>query len=471
MTVFNLTTEQSYKLDIVGAEDAAGNLSGQITSNFTVAKPVVDDVKPAVSTSVTGNKLTLSFSEKVSKGSVKIDGTSVEAGDIVASEDQKTFTVDVQDAGFLNGKTFINSQVVVTDFKDMTGNAMNEAKFNATFTADTTAPEFVSASIKTAANGADDKILLTFNDEVFQGDLDNSTAELTLKVLDGVSKFNNNKTDLQNNATVDNIDYGYDVNGNGKIEGNENNVIAIDYDTEEKSSYTFELDGKVVEDFYGNKVTNTITFSATAPVYTSPPGEFVDQKNVDFANIDEQDLNNNDLFVRFTAPMNNSALVAANYTLGGKALPSGTTLAFYDNRQNVLVTLPQGSITANGKYVFTATNLKDVDGNTLVGGKISEELTLVENIVPVATKVTVSSSNKFSVDFSEAVSGTATNETVIVKVNGTTVTPQSMVVTGGDLVVTTANNFAMSDSITVEFKGSTLADTNGNTVKNGVVSK
>jgi len=465
LTVKNLVNEQSYKLDIVGSTDAANNISGQITSNFTVAKPVVDDSKPTVSSSVSGNKLTLSFSKKVTAGTVTLGGTSIAAATSV-SEDEKTYTYDIQkETALLDGKTFITNEVLVKGFKDTASpvNEMNEVKFNATFTADRTAPKFVAASIKTAANGTDDLILLTFDDAVYAGDLTGSN-ELVIKSIDGI---------YQTSAALDldgsNVQYGYDLDGKDGIKGNEKNVVAISYNTVEKSSYSFELTGKVIKDFYGNPITSTVNFSAVAPEFVAAPGD--DLKNVVVTSL-SADVNNKDITVLFNNMMSNSALTASNYTLGAKALPAGTTLKFVDNKSKVVISLPEGSITANGVYAFAATNLKDIDGNTLSGGKASSTITLNENVVPVATKVSVTSSKTFTVDFSEAIdAGTATNETVIVKINGTTVSPQSMNVMDGDLVVTTANNFAMTDSISVEFKASDLADANGNKVKNGVVSK
>ncbi|MCH4826823.1 S-layer homology domain-containing protein [Planococcus halocryophilus] len=463
LKVVNLKADQAYKLDIVGAKDAAGNMSGQITSNFTVAKPVVDDVKPTVSTSVTGNMLTLSFSEKVAPGTVTIAGTSVTTN-LVASEDEKTYTVDVQAAGLLNGKTFVNGQVVVNGFKDMTTNTMNEVKFDATFTADTTAPKFISASIKTAANGTDDKILLTFDDAVSEGLLTDSN-ELVITSIDGI---------FQSSKAVDlvkgfNVAYGYDLDGKDGIKGNEKNIVAIDFDSVEESTYTFELAGKVVVDSYNNAVANTINFSATAPKYVTTPGTV--SKTVEFSAVTPS-TNNKDITVLFNKKMSNSALTASNYTLGGKALPTGTTLKFVDDRSKVVVTLPQGSVTANGSYAFAATNLTDVDGNTLVNDKATETISLKENVVPVATKITVSNSNTFSVDFTEAITaGTPTKETVIVKVNGTTVDTTGYSVINGDLVVQTAKNFAITDSISVEFKASDLTDVNLNKVANGTVTK
>lgn len=466
LTVKNLLAEKSYKLDVVGAKDAAGNMSGQITVNFTVAKPVVDSSKPAVSTSVSGNKLTLSFSEEVNEGTVKVGGVTVDPAFVVASEDKKTYTVDVQEAGLFGGTTFFTREVVVNNFADTSTNKMDEVKFNATFTADTTAPRFVSASIKTlvkddANSTADlDVILVTFDDAVKAGDL-SGAGELVIKSIDGIFQ-SNNTVDL----TTANVAYGYDVDGKDGIKGSEANVVAIAFDAKEKTSYSFELAGKVVADTYNNKVADTVSFSAVAPEYSTTPSS--DAKDVTFS---VPTYNNTDITLQFNKNMSDSAVSASNYTLGGKALPAGTTVKFVDNRSKVVITLPQGSITANGSYALVGTNLTDVNGNTLANGKVTVPLSLKENVIPTATSVVLADSKNFTVNFSENLVDTATVTGVTVKVNGSAITPATVKVEGGDLKVTTSENLKATDSITVEFKDTNLVDANGNKVANSTVSK
>lgn len=474
LTVKNLVAEKSYKLDVVGATDAAGNMSGQISVNFTVAKPVVDNSKPTVSTAVSGNKLTLSFSEEVTPGKVFV-GTNEVTAYLKASDDKKTYTVDVQEAGLLDTVTFFTREVTVNGFNDKANpaNTMEEVKFSATFTADTTAPKFVSASIKTLvkddANSTTDYdvILLTFDDAVNVGDL-SGTNELVVKSIDGIYQ-SANAVDL----TSAKVAYGYNVDGKDGIKGSEANVVAITFDATEKTSYSFELAGKVVADTYGNKVADTVSFSAVAPEYAATPSS--DAKNVTF-NVAKY-VDNTELTLQFNKNMSDSAVNSANYTLGGKALPVGTTVKFVDDRSKVVITLPKGSITANGTYALVGSNLTDTNGNTLVNGKVTVNLDLKENVVPTATSVVLTDSKNFTVNFTEDVK-LATGETdlkkgLTVKVNGTALATGNygVAIEGGDLKVTTVDNLKATDSISVEFKDTNLVDVNGNAVANSTVSK
>jgi hypothetical protein len=467
LTIKNLVAEKSYKLDVVGATDAAGNMAGQTTVNFTVEKPVVDSSKPTVASSVSGNMLTLAFSEEVTPGTVTIGGTPVASNKLVASEDKMTYTVDVQDAEFFKGVTFFTKEVVVKDFTDGT-NKMDEAKFNATFTADTTAPKFVSASIKTlgkdtSSTTVEDVILLTFDDVVKEGDL-TASDELVIKSIDGIHQ-SNSKVDL---TAANNVSYGYDLDGDKEVKGSELNVVAIKFNAAEKSSYSFGLAGKVVADMYENKVSDTIIFSAVAPEYSTTPA--TDAKDVALKTTTIK--SNTEIELVFNKPMTDSAVDASNYTLGGKALPTSTTVKFVDDRTKVVITLPQGSITASGTYKLVGTKLTDKNGNTLLNGKISEDLDLLENVVPTATKVTLLDSKTFTVDFTEAVSATTVSG-VTVKVNNVALAADkySVSVVNGDLKVVTTDNLKATDSLTVEFKDTNLVDANGNEVANGSVSK
>ncbi|WP_010094725.1 S-layer homology domain-containing protein [Ornithinibacillus scapharcae] len=464
LTIKNLTEEESYKIDIVGAEDSSGNLSNPITLNFTVAKADVDEAKPTVATSVSQNKLTLSFSEAVDPGTVTIAGTPVAAGKVVASDDKKTYTVDVQDANLFNGTTFFSGEVVVNGFKDAAQNAMDEVKFDATFTADTTAPKFLSATVK--AGASDDVLLLTFDDAVTSGDLTAVANELVIKTKDGIRQTTGNIIDL----TASNVAFGYDLDGKDSIKGNEKNVVAITLTgLVDESSYEFELDGSSVEDVYGNAVADTIDFSVVVPEFVAAEAD-----PTAVVTISSQSLaaDNRTINVQFNKQMSDSAKTLSNYKLGGKALPAGTEINFVNDRANVEIILPAGSITANGAQQLEVTGLVDVDGNTLVDGKVVKTISLTENVAPTAGTISVVSSKSFTVNFSEAVANNASVTGVTVKIAGDDVTSASTIeVVNGKLVVTTTENFAPTDSISVEFKDTNIVDANGNKVVNKTVSK
>lgn len=480
LTVKNLEAEKSYKVDIVSATDFSGNIANPLAVNFTVAKPTVDNTKPAVTSSVNGTEITLDFSEELALQDLDADSTAAEFAKVTVggsvyyltaanqhAADATKFTVDAASA--LGTSTFVNTSVTVEGFKDAANNAGDAFTFSTTLAKDTTKPSFAAASAKLLV--ADDKnattdldaIYLTFNEPVKV-----ASGTLTKKVQNGIAYTTSNTT-----AVSDTTGTGVDVDGNGKIEGSELNTVKLSVDLDANSTYTFELAGGLVTDLAGNAITDAITFNVSTGTFTPAPGTVTDSVVFAGTPVVVNPTQNNVFTLEYATDVTSSATNAANYTLGGQALPAGTQLQFVDGTKKVRVTLPAGSIAANGSYVLEARNVVDTTGNTLQNGKQTVLVNLKESIAPTATKVSVVDSKTFTVDFSEAIADQAAAAGLVVKIAGSTVTPASAVVSGGKLTVTTTADFGLNDSISVEFNSATtnLVDANGNKVQSGVVTK
>ncbi|MFE3574465.1 S-layer homology domain-containing protein [Lysinibacillus sp. NPDC059133] len=470
LTIKGLTAEQTYKVDIVGATDFANNIANPIAVNFTVAKADVDSSKPTVSTAVNGTEITFDFSEELMKQN--LDGTEGYAKVTVGSTpfvltdknikdaaDNTVFTIDAKTA--LGTATFINTNIKVEGHKDLAGNAGDEFVFNAILSKDTTPATLVSASTKMLV--ADDvnsttdvdALYLTFSEPV------KVDGNLTLKTQNGIAY-------TAGKVTAVKADAGFDVDGNGKIEGAEKNTVKVDIDLDSNSTYTFELSAGAVKDLSKNVTADTITFNVTTGSFEATPETTTD--SLVFGTTPVVVTDNNVFTVEYAADVTATATTVANYTLGGKELPAGTQLQFVDGTKKVRFTLPEGSITANGPYVLEAKNVVDTKGNTLKNGKATTQVTLKENVAPVASKITVVNSKTFTVDFSKSIVDQATATGLTVKIAGSTVKFTSATVTGGKLTVTTKDHYALTDSIVVDFKSTNLVDANNNNVKDGSVS-
>jgi hypothetical protein len=468
LTLTGLTTEKTYKVDLVGATDFAGNIANPIAVNFTVAKPVVDNSKPTVSTTVNGTKVTLDFSEELAA----VDGVfaKVTVGtsvfNVIATNqdatDKTLFVVDVKDA--LGANAFINSSVKVDTFKDAAGNAGDAFTFNATLVKDTTAPKFVSATakIKVADSKTSttdlDSVYLTFDEAVTVG------GNFTLQTKNGILYTTGNVVTAAGTS-------GVDVDGNGKVEGAEKNTIEVSVDLDESSSYVFVLAGNSVKDADNNTLTTDTNVTFTTGTFSAAPTQASATLEFNGAPVVGP---NGVITVEYKVDVTSSAVAAANYTLGGKSLPAGTTVQFLDGTKKVRITLPEGSVTANGTQVLEVKNVVDTAGNTLKGGKQTAALYLNENIQATVSSITVANSKTFTVGFSEAIAlpnGATTVSGVTVKINGATVTPATLSVVGGKLQVTTTADFALTAAFSVELKNTNLVDLNGNKVKDGVVTK
>jgi len=101
----------------------------------------------------------------------------------------------------------------------------------------------------------------------------------------------------------------------------------------------------------------------------------------------------------------------------------------------------------------------------------------LENVKILAEKVTLLNSKQISVAFSENLKSSLTGGTlsgIKVKKNGVAIDSSDVAFTiSGNVVTatTTAASFELTDSITVEFSSSNVADENGNTIKDVVISK
>ncbi|MCK1987215.1 S-layer homology domain-containing protein [Lysinibacillus fusiformis] len=476
LTIKGLTADQTYKVDIVGATDFANNIANPIAVNFTVLKADVDNSKPTVSTAVNGTEITFDFSEELMKQNLDADAGATAAeyakvtvgstvyylkdADMKDTEDKTVFTIDAKAA--LGTATFINADVKVEGQKDLAGNAGDAFEFKAILSKDLTPASLVSTSTKMLvaddvnATTDVDALYLTFSEPV------KVDGKLTVKTQNGIAYTTGKETAVK-------ADAGYDVDGNGKIEGAEKNTVKVDIDLDSNSTYTFELSAKAVADLAGNVTADTITFNVTTGTYEATPETTTD--SLVFGATPVVVTDNNVFTVEYAADVTATATNASNYTLGGKELPAGTQLQFVDGTKKVRFTLPEGSITANGNYVLEAKNVVDTKGNTLKNGKATTLVALKENIVPVASKVTVVDSKTFTVDFTESIADQATPTGLTVKIAGSTVEIASAAVANGKLTVTTKADYALTDSIVVEFKATNLVDANNNKVKDGSVSK
>lgn len=474
LTITGLTAEQSYKVDIVGATDFANNIANPIAVNFTVLKADVDNSKPTVSTAVNGTEITFDFSEELMKQNLNADAETKEYAkvtvgstvfyltdaDIKDTEDKTVFTIDAKSA--LGTATFINTNIKVEGQKDLAGNAGDAFEFNAILSKDLTPATLVSTATKMLvaddvnATTDVDALYLTFSEPV------KVEGKLTVKTQNGIAYTTGKETAVK-------ADAGFDVDGNGKIEGAEKNTVKVDIDLDSNSTYTFELSAKAVTDLAGNVTADTVTFNVTTGVFEATPETPTD--SLVFGATPVVVTDNNVFTVEYAKDVTTTATNAANYTLGGKELPAGTQLQFVDGTKKVRFTLPEGSITANGNYVLEASNVVDTKGNTLKGGKVTTQVALKENIVPVATKVTAVDSKTFTVDFSENIADQAAPTGVTVKIAGSTVELASITVAGGKLTATTKADYALTDSIVVEFKSTNLVDANNNKVKDGSIAK
>lgn len=467
LTINGLTNDKTYSVEIVGAKDLAQNIANPISLNFTVSKP--DVVLPqAVTTSVKENLVSLTFVNALSSSNtatvVFADGKALNTTGLVLngtasegvtySEDKKTVTLDAQSLGVLGSLNFLTTSVNVT----WSGLA-TPAKSTVTLNSDKTAASLVSS--QTTAAG---KLVLEFNEEV------QDLASLALKVLSIDDIY---QSSPQTWSGLD-VNYAVDAKGNAiknKLE------VTLPSTVKVGTKYSVEVPASVQDKY--NNTTAKFTVSVVKPESdnTYKAGEVITVG---------KSVSGNVIKLTFAGTkedkgVTTSATTLSNYKLGGKELPVGTVVRYVDDKNNVEIVLPAGSIATTGDYVLELANIADAAGNTLVPAGTKQTVTLTENVAPVLGSLAVKSSSELVVTFSEAVQHSditgVTGYTadkldgVTVKVNGATVTASS-VLTASQLTIS-GLNLKVTDAVTVEFKNAEIFDAsaNKNQLKDGVVTK
>ncbi|GGI16584.1 hypothetical protein [Gottfriedia solisilvae] len=480
LVIKNLVAGKANTLTLVGAKDVKGNYTSPNAISTALTLPT-DNVKPTVAVSVTGTKVTFDFSEDLK--AIDLDGVAganefakvtLGAGTPVYlttahqdADDASKFTVDFNASV---AGDFLNSTVKVEGFVDKASLTGDATTTSVSLVKDKTAPTFVSATTK------DDKLIVKYNEDVKNASL--AAGDLSIKFVDADGVLHPAASPSAIGAVADS----YDANGNGKIDGDEENYIVIPLTGSQFVTGTKLTAGTYTVTLAADKVTDTsvalnkassVTFSATVT------GTTASSAIVELATA-TQTTTPGQILATFNNAMGTSALVAANYKLGGETLPAGTTLTFIGDKKNVLITLPAGFVTANGDRTLVVANLTDANGNTLKAGKTSVVAAAVkENVAPTASKVTLVDGQNLTVDFSEvlaALPGTVSG--VKVKVNGSEValdTTTPFTLGGANKVVAikalSATAFKLTDVITVEFANSNIADLAGNTVTNVTLTK
>ncbi|WP_256815802.1 hypothetical protein [Cytobacillus sp. Bac17] len=457
---FSGLTQGTHKIAIVGAKDLAGNFLPDTVLTVTVG---ADNVAPEVTSMVAeGSNVRVTFSEPVNQAVLK-DGANTVATVTAANSVDAEGKVFVFDASSLivSPNTFVTKELTVAAGSlDASNNASKEFKKTLTLTADKAAPTVVSTTIK------DDKIIVKYNEVIVAGDtpiVPATGVSTSYTTADGVVK-------PTANTVLDSVDYVYDANNDGDTtDPGENQYLVLDAAAVLASGdYKVVIPAEAVKDAAGNNtVATTLTFKVTPATNTNETLDVVPTQ-----------VSTGVLQFAFDAELTDAALNANNFTINGAAVPASSKIYFYGNKQTVRIELPEGTVAVDGNRTLAVKDIKDKNGNTLTTtAKNGVLVPLLENVKILAEKVTLLNSKQISVAFSENLKSSLTGGTlsgIKVKKNGVAIDSSDVAFTiSGNVVTatTTAASFELTDSITVEFSSSNVADENGNTIKDVVISK
>lgn len=338
-----------------GATDYADNEMALF--NGTVTAPIADTTKPAITsvTQVSHDKIRVVFNRE-------LDATSVQASDLGYRKD--VYSDVVESTNFVQNKTvdvsgktydvtFLDSTLygtadsatvtlILAKDKVAAGGYKNDAYSQSfTFTADRTAPKYVSYKVD------DDK---TYVDFTFDENLVVGTGQVTIISSDSVNLGGVTPT----LTTV-----------NGK------QVLRV-AKTLVAGTYNFSFPAGLVKDDYGNK---NAAFSVTVIVGATPSSPAKPVVTIDGSST------TNKFVVNFDKEMGQSAVTLGNYKLDGNALPAGTTAYFTSTaKKQVTITLTANSQIIDSPAILTVSNVADKDG--IVALTTNLPVTIGDNIAP-----------------------------------------------------------------------------------------
>ncbi|KMT22899.1 hypothetical protein [Clostridium cylindrosporum] len=429
---------------IIGAQDQAGNLLTPNPATVSLVKGDKDGVAPTVaSITQTGAKtFAVKFSEELqAKPTVKINGTTVDAGNLVKDTTDAT-KYNVTASAVLDGAT----TVAVESFADLSGEAGTNVNRVVTFVKETAAPKVVSSAVVT--DGTNKKEYLEFT---FDKDVELSTSKVAATSASYVKDYVTTTIGAIAGKTVD-----YKVSTNKK-------VVRVDLATLlngndiKGAAYSLKLSFSGVTSGAG------VAADTTTASFTRGEDGVVANTTVVAVKSVAQGADNNKVNVTFDNAVDGaSATNAANYKIDGAVVESVTLnpaeTADGVTTQVAVLNLKDNSNSFSGIRNVNIANVKALQ-STKTMNAYAGTVSINENVVPIVVSAKLTDSDKVTVTFSEEVTNAEadTNDFELyiggVKVSANDVVTTSQQTTGATTLVLTLEKAVTADDIA---KGLTL---------------
>ncbi|MBC8590190.1 hypothetical protein [Wansuia hejianensis] len=390
LTGLKLETGKTHTVEVINAEDVAGNKVVSMSASFTVA---VDNVRPVATVTAGGNdkEILVTFNKEMNPAKVTgitvkdetLSPVTVDPAAPVANTDNKQFTIKVTQVNIYENKdSRIFSVVLPKDMEDTLGNKTVDTVLTVTLTKDTVKPVATGYNVVKDSDDKVESIEISFSEGLKAGSP--ATGQTLDQVTSSIVKSNGVLAD-----TTFNMFKAKEVKA-----GDKKVVFTADSAQDIIGEYAFSFAKDLVTDQSeaGNKsaaFNYTINFGDAKADTEFEVSTAIGGTNVITVTFDEG--------VKGGA-VAGSATDLANYTLGGKPLPEGTTITLDGTQKEAVITLPKGSIEkTDPAVVFTVANVKNLNGTkTLKSYSATVELedntapTVVEAPVHNATAKTIS---------------------------------------------------------------------------------
>lgn len=432
LTGLNLEAGKTHTVELINAEDVAGNKVVSTTATFTVS---VDAAIPVATVSAGSNdkEILVTFNkpmnaDKVAGVTVKdeaLANVNVDAIKKVDNTNDTQFTIAVTDTIFTNKDSRTFNVVLPKDMEDKLGNKTTESVQKVTLTKDAAKP------VATGYNVVKDK--------------DGKVQAIEINFSEGL-KADSVATDTTLHAAASSI-----VDANGVLDTTtfanfkSQAVKAGDKKVVFKSATAADISGQYAISFKSDLVTDLSEANnkSVAFNYTIDFGK--GQQATEFV-LDSKTLptaSSNVITVTFPEAVKGGAVAGsatdvANYTLAGKPLPTGTTITLDKDQKVATITLPAESVAKDDKAaVFTLANVKNTAGTKTVKSYVGT-LDVKDNVAPVLQSARILDNKTIELTYSEALALTGVDAGESFKiVQGT----DTLVLTAAELKASVASGF------------------------------
>ncbi|GEL04678.1 hypothetical protein [Rummeliibacillus stabekisii] len=357
LTGLNLEAGKTHTVEVINAEDAAGNKVVSTTATFTVS---VDAVTPVATVSAGANdkEILVTFNKpmnvsKVAGITVKDEAlASVNIGAItpVANTNDTQFTIAVSDAIFANKDSRTFSVVLPKDMEDKLGNKTADSVQKVTLTKDAAKPVATGYNVLKDKDGKVEAIEINFSEGLSAGSVTTGSSlhDAASSIVDA--------NGVLDQTTFENFKSQAVKAGDKKVVFKTATPVAI------SGQYAISFKTDLVTDLSeaGNK--------SAAFNYTIDFGQGQQATEFELESTKLPSATNNVITVTFKEAVKGGAVAGsatdvANYTLGGKPLPTGTTITLDKDQKVATIKLPAESIAKDDKAaVFTVANVKNTAG-------------------------------------------------------------------------------------------------------------
>ncbi|MEK4093758.1 hypothetical protein [Viridibacillus sp. FSL H8-0110] len=404
LTGLNLEAGKAHTLEVINAEDTAGNKVVSISANFTVS---VDAAIPSATVSAGANdkEILVTFSKamnvaKVAGITVKdeaLANVAVSAVAVVEGSKDTQFKIAVTEDIFKNKDSRTFSVVLPKDMEDKLGNKTTDSVLKVTLTKDAVKPVATGYNVVKDKDGKVESIEINFSEGLKAASV---AAGTTLHAV---------ATSIVNaNGVLDTTTF-----ANYKAL----EVKAGDKKVVFKATTAESISGQYAISFNNELVTDLAEASnkSAAFNYTIDFGQ--GQQATEFI-VTKAEATSNVITVTFPEAVKGGAVAGsatdlANYTLGGKPLQTGTTITLDKDQKVATITLPAESIAKDDKAaVFTAANIKNIAGTKTVKSHTST-VAVNDNIAPkLQTAQLLADGKTFVLTYNENVAGIVSTDDV-----------------------------------------------------------